>query len=178
MEKRRDLVAFCFVAAAEGRCATHHFVVTLWMHTQTHTDTHTHRHTHTHTKTHISAYTHTQTLTHQLNKCTKSVETPRPLSRTVAVQYNQAHKLNHFLIPYPGGLHKILFNLGTDEFLENFQRGGGGHFPFKKLYCRFWTFIKGFLDVFRKFTRFGNLTRPLSRSDTRFSSRTVLLLHN
>ena len=34
----------------------------------------------------------------------------------------------------------------TDEFSENFQRGGGGggHFKSKKLCCRFWDFKQGF----------------------------------
>ena len=41
--------------------------------------------------------------------------------------------------------HTLRLRLGTgqvtktDEFLENFQRGGG-HFQSKNLYCRFWTF--------------------------------------
>ena len=35
----------------------------------------------------------------------------------------------------------------TDEFLEKFQTGGGGHFQSKNLYCRFWTFKQGFLSM-------------------------------
>ena len=37
----------------------------------------------------------------------------------------------------------------TDELSENFQ-GGGDHFQSKNLYCRFWTFIKGFFGRFMK----------------------------
>ena len=63
----------------------------------------------------------------------------------------------------------------TDEFSENFQSGGGGHFQAKKLCRRCWTFIlglswvffeneggrvKGRLECFRKFIGFGTLTRP------------------
>ena len=37
-----------------------------------------------------------------------------------------------------------------DEFSEKFRRGGGGHFQSKNLYCRFWTFIKGFFRTIAK----------------------------
>ena len=44
----------------------------------------------------------------------------------------------------------VAFSLGTDEptktdeFLEKFQRGGGGHFQSKKSWCIFWTFNGAF----------------------------------
>ena len=67
------------------------------------------------------------------------------------------------------------------------KRGwGGGHFQSNKLYCRFWTFlqvfkqhffiknatwffeiegggVKGCLELFQRFIRFGSVTRPWAR---------------
>ena len=61
-----------------------------------------------------------------------------------------------------------------DEFSEKFKSGRGGViFESKDLCCRFWTFlsmklktcnmrggVKGRLELFRKFIRFGDATRP------------------
>merc|ERR1712016_311641 len=35
----------------------------------------------------------------------------------------------------------------TDEFSEKFQKGGGGHFQSKNLYCKIWTFKQGYLTM-------------------------------